>query len=346
MLLLRDGSALSLSLALAVPGTEAWLAPLQDHVEIDEISVSVHGRRLVADLYRPPAPRSALLLVHGLSRFGRRHPELVRLARLLARHGTLVLVPQLDGLVAFRLTGAEVDDVDAWLTALAARSPRVGITGFSFGAGPALIAAARHPDLVLTGSFGGYADLRDVIRYLTTGVHEHGRRYVQPPEGYNRWKLLALLLGLVEDDRDRDVLARIADRKLVDPSEDVRALEMQAGPEGRAVLALVMNRREAAAAPLLAALPSGARTAIDALSPLAVVPRLPGRLVIAHGAGDASIPFTESLRLADASNGRARALILETFSHTGPLPLWQSLGPRARDSLRLVQIANALLPHR
>src|SRR5207247_10916761 len=144
----------------------------------------------------------------------------------------------------------------------------------------------------------GYADLSDVIRYLTTGVHEHGRRYVQLPEEYNRWKLLALLVGLVTDDRDRDLLTRIADRKLVDPGEDTRALEAQAGPEGRAVLALVMNRREAAATALLAALPSGARTAIDALSPLAIVPRLPGRLVIAHGAGDASSPFTETLRLA------------------------------------------------
>jgi pimeloyl-ACP methyl ester carboxylesterase len=326
-----------------VPGTEAWLAPLQDPVAIEEISVSVDGRRIVADLYRPPAPAAAMLLVHGLSRSGRRHPDLVRLARLLARHGTLVLVPQLDGLAAFRLTGAEVGDIDGALTALAARSPRVGIAGFSFGAGPALIAAARHPDLVLTGSFGGYADLRDVIRYLATGVHEHGRRYVQPPEEYNRWKLLALLVGVVQDDRDRDLLARVADRKLADPGEDTRALEAHVGPEGRAVLALVMNRREEAVTPLLAALPSGARAALDALSPLAVVPRLPGRLLIVHGAGDASIPFTESLRLADASNGRARPVILETFNHTGPLPFWWSLGPRTRDALRLVHLANALL---
>jgi len=64
-----------------------------------------------ADLYRPTTPRAALLLVHGLSRAGRRHAELVRLARLLARHGQLVLVPQLEGLVAFRLDGTEIDEI-------------------------------------------------------------------------------------------------------------------------------------------------------------------------------------------------------------------------------------------
>ncbi len=343
-LLLRHGSAVSLSLGLALPGSETWLAPLLDKVEVEEVSVAVDGRGLVADLYRPPAPRAALVLVHGLSRAGRRHPELVRLARLLARHGTLVLVPQLDGLAEFRLNGREVAEIDAALAALAARSPRVGVAGFSFGAGPALIAAAGRPDLVLTASFGGYADLRAVIGYLTTGVHEHGgRRYVQAPEEYNRWKLLALLVGFVQDARDARLLDGIAGRKLADPGADTRGLEAEVGREGRAVLALVMNRRENAVGPLLSALPAGARAAIDALSPLTAVPRLPGRLVIAHGADDISIPFTESLRLAEASGGRARAVILETFQHMGPQPFWRSLGSHARDGVRLVGLANALL---
>jgi hypothetical protein len=347
VLLLRPSSAVSLSLTLAVPGSEAWLAPLLDAVQVDELSVSVDGRRLDADLYRPRRWRAALLLVHGLSRAGRHHPELVRLARLLARQGTLVLVPQLDGLAAFRLGGQEIADVRAALGALTERSPRVGVAGFSFGAGPALIAAAGRPEVVLTGSFGGYADLRSVIRFLTTGLHEHaGARYAHPPEEYNRWKLLALLVGVVRDAADRRRLGVIAERKLGDPGADTRALEVGAGAEGQAVLALVTNRRADAVAPLLAALPPGARAAIDELSPIAAIPRLAGRLVIAHGAGDTSIPFTESLRLADASHGRAHVFILESFDHTRPLPLLQSIGAHSRDSLRLLRLANALLSER
>lgn len=305
----------------------------------------MEGRRpLVADLYHPSRPRAGLVLVHGLSRAGRRHPELVRLARLLAGQGTTVLVPQLDGLAAFRLDGQEVADIRAALTALPGHSRRVGVAGFSFGAGPALIAAASRPDLVLAGSFGGYADLRAVIRYLTTGLHEHaGVRYSQPPEEYNRWKLLALLAGLVQDPGDRRLLDEIAELKLADPGTETRGLQARAGPEGRAALALVTNRRDEAITPLLDGLGPAARVAIDALSPLPAIPRLTGRLVIAHGAADASIPFTESLRLADASGGRASALILESFDHARPRPILESVGTHARDALRVLRLARLLL---
>ena len=219
--------------------------------------------------------------------------------------------------------------------------------GLSFGAGPALLAAADIPDLALTASFGGYADLRDVILYLTTGIHEFGgRRYVQAPEEYNRWKLLALLVDFVQDERDRRLLDRLAARKLADPGADTDALEADLGPEGHAVRALVLNRREDAMGTLLAALPAQARAAIAQLSPLAAIPRLPGRVVIAHGAGDVSIPFTQSLRLAQASNGRASVVILETFEHTGTRPFWSTLGSRLRDGRRLLWLADALLAER
>src|SRR5438552_2435642 len=225
-LLARMGPALSLALTLALPGAESWLAPLHAEVLVEEMSIEAGGRRLVADLYRPSAPRGALLLVHGLSPAGRRHPDLVRLARLLAGRHWLVLVPQFEGLAAFRLSGREVAEVRAALRGLAGQSPSVAIAGLSFGAGPALLAAADMPDLALAASFGGYADLREVILFLTTGVHQlGGRRYMQVPEEYNRWKLLALLVGFVHDERDRRSLDAIAGRKLADPSADTRALE-------------------------------------------------------------------------------------------------------------------------
>ena len=334
-------------MTLAWPRSEAWLTVLLDEAHIEQAPVTVGTRTFPADLYRPSAPRGGLVLVHGLSRAGRRHPELVRLARLLARHGLLVLVPQFEGLTAFRLSGREVAEIDAALTALAARTSRVGVVGFSFGAGPAMVAAAGRSDLVLTASFGGYADLRAVIRYLTTGLHEHGGvRYVQAPEEYNRWKLLALLAGFVQDARDASLLDTIAQRKLADPGADTRRLEADIGGEGRAIMALVRNRSAEAVDPLVSALPASARSALEALSPLSVVPRLPARLVIAHGAGDISIPFTESVRIGEASGGRARAVILETFAHTGPQPFWRSLGGRVRDGARLVRLAHALLSAR
>ena len=340
--LVRIGPALALALALAVPGAEVWLTPLSPGVVVEEISLEADGRRLVADLYRPDAPRAGLLLVHGLSPAGRRHPELVRLARLLARQHQLVLVPHFDGLAAFQLSGREVADVRAALGALAQRTAAVGVVGLSFGAGPALLAGADVPQLRLAASFGGYADLRDVIRYLTTGAYEFGgRHYTRAPEEYNRWKLLALLVDFVRDARDRRLLQTIALRKLADPGADTRALEADLGRDGSAVRALVMNRREEVFGALLAALPVDARVAMDQLSPLAALPRIRGRLLIAHGAGDVSIPFTESLRLAEA--GRANAVILETFEHTRAQAFWPTLGGRLRDGGRLLRLSDALV---
>jgi dipeptidyl aminopeptidase/acylaminoacyl peptidase len=65
--------------------------------------------------------------------------------------------------------------------------------------------------------------------------------------------------------------------------------------------------------------PPRARQALASLSPLAVVPRLRG-LLIAHGTADDSIPFTESLRRAEAAGDSARLAILHTSHHTGPEP--------------------------
>jgi len=341
----RFGPALTLSMALAVPATDAWVAGIVDSPAREEITLPTASDLLHADLYRPARPRGALLLVHGLSRMGRRQPDLARLANLLAQRGLLVVVPQFEDLAAFRLSGREVEDVRAALRYTAAFSRSVGIAGFSFGAGPALLAAADFPGLHVAGSFGGYADLTRVIVYVTTGGHAfQGDRYVQRQESYNRWKLLALLVGFVQDEQDRRWLDEIGRRKLADPGEDTGPIAERLGREGRAVLALVVNRREDAVAGLLTELSPEARDALRRLSPLTAVPRIRARLLLAHGTADESIPFTESLRLAAVAGGRARLTLFRAFHHTGPQPFWPSLSDRLTDGWKLVQLADELLP--
>lgn len=347
-LIVRFGPALAFSAALAAPRLEGWLTWMSRQPVRESVSLPIEGRRLEADLYRPASgtPRGAIVLVHGLSRAGRRHVELMRLARLLAREGELVLVPQLDGLAAFQLNGDEVEDIRASARYLGGLSSApVTIAGFSFGAGPALLAAADLPGGRVVGSFGGYADLRNVIAYITTGVFTfHGRRYHRRQEEYNRWKLLALLVGFVESAPDRARLAAIADRKLTDPSAATEDLEGGLGDEGRAVMDLVRNRREESVEALIERLSPAARSALARLSPLAAVPLLSGRLLLAHGADDDSIPFTESLRLAEAAGGRASVAVFRTFHHTGPEPRGGSVGARADDAWKLFRLADELLP--
>jgi dienelactone hydrolase len=339
------GRSVLLALVLAAPGVDAWVPRLAPEPTREEVRIGLGDRgALVADLYRPPAARGALLLVHGLSPAGRRHPELVRLSRLLAREGPLVLVPEFEGLAAIRLNGHEVEEVRAALAYLAARADRVGVIGFSFGAGPALLGAADAERLTLAASFGGYADLRHVIAFVTTGVHAFdGRRWAQSPQEYNRWKLLSLLVAFVDDARDRAALAAIARARLADPGAPPAALEADLGVEGRAVLALIGNRRPEAVEPLLARLSPATRQALDRLSPLAAARRLGRRLVIAHGAGDDSIPFSEAFRLAAAAGRPAHVALLRTFHHTGPATFWTSVRDGARDAWNLTVIAAAVV---
>jgi alpha/beta superfamily hydrolase len=340
----RFGPAIGLSLALAAPRVEDWFARLTPEPGREEIVLDAGGRRLAADRYQPPRARGGLLLVHGLSRAGRRHPELERLARLLARRGQLVLVPHFEGLAEFRLSGAEVAEVAAALGSLRRMTARAGIAGFSFGAGPALLAAADSPGLRLVGAFGGYADLRNVIAFLTTGSHAWaGVRHAARQEEYNRWKALSLLAGTVEDDRDRRLLAALGARKLANPHDDTGVLERDLGPPGRAVWTLVTNRQEETVGALIDALPPATRQALDALSPLRAVRRLTSPLLVAHGIGDDSIPYTESLRLAAATGGPARLVLLHTFHHTGSRSAWPSLTAHAGDAWGLARLADDLL---
>ncbi len=343
VVLARLADALVLTLGLAVPAAAPWLEPLGAPVTREAFAYAAAGGAVEADLYRPRHPRGALLLVHGLSPAGRRHADLVRLARLLAQRGQAVLVPHFAGLAAFRLSGHEVEEVRAGLRALRALHPSVGVAGFSFGAGPALLAAVDEPAVRVVGCFGGYAHLRRVIGFVTTGEHAcDGRRDVVRQEEYNRWKLLALLVGFVQDDGDRQRLAAVTRARLDDPAADTAALESGLGPEGRAILALVRNRRAEAVEPLLAALPPGAQAALDRLSPAGAVARLGARLLVAHGVDDPSIPFTESLRLAAEAGDRARLAILGGFHHTGPGERWPALG-RLGDAVRLLRLGDDLL---
>src|SRR2546430_6724627 len=50
---------------------------------------------------------------------------------------------------------------------------------------------------------------------------------------------------------------------------------------------------------------------------------------------DDSIPFTESLRLAEAAGPRARVVVLETFHHTGPGGVSTALYRRVADGAAL-----------
>jgi len=253
----------------------------------------------------------------------------VWLADLLARSGFTVLTPDFLGFKSLTLRTFDVEELVSSIQYLAGRhgdvsGGRVGLIGFSYGAGPTLIAAAdgRVRDLVrFVVSFGGYYDLLDVITFVTTGWYAFGdvRGHITPSE-YTRWIFLRYNLELISSDHDREVLKRIAEVKAKNPGADVHVAAGTLGSEGRAVYELLVNRDPSRVPALVQALAPRIQAQIRFLSPSRVIHNLRARLFIIQSVPDDFMPMTESLRLADAlkSRGHVHLALLTVFHHVQP----------------------------
>ena len=98
-------------------------------------------------------------------------------------------------------------------------------------------------------------------------------------------------------------------------------------------MATRLNRRQFLTTSLAAATGVGAR---DVYVPAIVHAQEPIRI-------GQLIPFTESLRLAEAAGGRAELTLLDTFHHTGAQPFWWSWRARVADGWNLARLADTLV---
>ncbi|HSB69924.1 MAG TPA: alpha/beta fold hydrolase [Candidatus Methylomirabilis sp.] len=289
------------------------------------------GRNMVATLYRPVegGTGTGVILVHGVNETGKDDPSIVWLADLLARAGFVVLTPDFLGFKSLTLRTSDVEELVGSIQYLARpsssiRPGRIGLIGFSYGAGPTIIAAADprvrdHVQFVV--SFGGYYDLQEVITFVTTGAYAFGdvRGRITPNE-YSRWVFLRYNLQLISSTVDREILKEIARVKARNPAADTGPLATTLSPEGRAIYALLVNRDPERAPGLVAALPPAVRDQIRFLSPSRVIQGLKARLFVVHSDPDDYMPVTESLRLAATleSRGNVRLTLLKSFEHVRP----------------------------
>jgi pimeloyl-ACP methyl ester carboxylesterase len=323
-------------------GRQPWLSATTETPARTPISLSAGGH---ADLWRTAAggPHRGLVLVHGMTPTGKDDSRLAAAAGLLARSGFAVIVPDLPALRAQRLEPKDGVVVAAALRRLLAEpgvaTGGVVVIAVSVGVGPAAVALA-DPTLAgsvqLVASLGGYADARELVRYFTTGTYRFGTTsgHVEHDPALAR-EFVALNLDLVRDATDREAVRAALTGGQLAPA---------AGPEARAVLAVLMNRDPARVDALLGALPAETQALLDTLSPVRVVRRWPGRLLAVHGRGDPAVPFTESLRLAAAAApGRGRHVLVDVVDHVeGSLP---ALGQIA-DAVRLWSAVYEILRNR
>ena len=268
--------------------------------------------RQPAMLVRPGTGRSwpAVVFVNGVTRLGRHHPDVERLARALARAGYLVAVPDPPGLRQGTLTLRTLAATTAVVRAVAerpdVRGGRVALFGVSVGASLALL-AAEQPSLAgrirTVAGLAPYTDLVRAVRLTTTAVYlKHGQFERYRTEPFAALVIARSLAAALAPGRDRTLLlARLlaVPDDAPDPLAPLRTLhESRLRPPARALVRLLVNHDPARFDSLYAALPQRIRLTATLLSPISAAARLQARVLIASAPHDKYFPPDETRALA------------------------------------------------
>ena len=316
-------------------------------IKEDELEIQRGDRSIPATLYHPDsvqAPLPGWVVLHGVTRPGRHHPILLRFVRALAGTGAAVLVPEIPEWRELRLAPEEaVATIRAsvfHLSGWEGTAPdRTGVMGFSLGV-PQVLLAATDPSLKgrLKGvaGFGGYGNLDRTIRFLFRGEHEwEGKTHVVDPDPYGRWivggNYLTQVPGFEDAGDVAHALLRLAQNagdlqvgawescydsvkeglmKEVHPSR--RDLFRAFAPATGHTPPLDISTR------LIPALAEAVRAATPYPEPMALLDRISVPVRLVHGRGDRLIPFSESLRLAEAfpKTADVRVYLTGLFAHS------------------------------
>lgn len=317
---------------------------------LEEVCTLDRGDRTVeATLVRPLHGRRVptWVVLHGMTRPGRHHPQLLRFTRAMASAGLATIVPDVpewrDLRLRPELSGPTVRAAlqglrDADRTA----HDRVGVIGFSFGAPHAIAVAgeAEFRDSVAgAAGFGGYCDLESTFRFMMTGhfgpgLEARADEHYLKPDPYGRWIVGANFLTDVPDFANAEEVATalhaLATEAAVvgapswDPVYDSfirtlrerltaawRPLFDQFAPESSATRVDVVDARD-----LAAGLAAAARRVNPAIDPAPGLSRVDAPVSLMHGRNDHLIPWTESMRIDEAVGASCHTTVTRLFGHT------------------------------
>jgi dienelactone hydrolase len=354
---------------------QQYLRPAEGATFESEVVYARGTQSLPATLYRPARDRGRLpgwVVLHGLTRPGRRHRSLIRFARAVARAGNVVLVPDIPEWRDLRVAPAlAVDTIKAAVLALQQREDvrheHVGLFGFSFGATQALIAATDDvvaDQLAGIAAWGGYADLRRVFRFGLTGLHEFGGvTYQAKPDPYGVWIMAGNYLPLVPGYADTTAVADSLHALAIesgevgayawDPVYDASKYRLgaQLPVKHRPLFDMLAPRTdgprpdEERALELAEALAATAMQHDPLLNPRPFLDSVHTAVVVAHGRDDRLIPFSESMRLAqELPAPTVKSLnITALFQHSGGTERGLGALGTTREALRFAILLRRVL---
>ncbi|NOQ49538.1 MAG: alpha/beta hydrolase, partial [Nitrosomonadaceae bacterium] len=203
---------------------------------------------------------------------------------------------------------------------------QAGIGAFSYGVGPAMLAALDHEisekiDFLL--SVGGYYDIEKVITFFTTGYfkNDKGWQYLKPNE-YGKWVFVLSNIERLSNQTDKKIFNEIAQRKMDNPNASIEDLTIDLTVEANSILALLKNQNRNETTNLIASIPNAIRTDLNTLNlSNKNLSQLNTKLILLHGIDDDIIPYTESISLARAvAKGQSELFIIDGLAHVNIHP--------------------------
>jgi len=293
-----------------------------------QVRIPGREREFPADFYFDPhrANSASVLLTHGVIESGKEDPRLIHFAQCLVNCGFAVLVPELGQMKSLTLVMDESRDIVSafrfMLDLDGADKERAGLMGFSFGAGPALSAAADpaiREQVKFVIVFGGYFDPVNVIRYVTTGSDLYlAHAHTQAPDRYGKEVVFRNLIRYAANPNDRVVLERLFGDPTQHQANSDLLEELTSG--GRALYDLLANEESEAVERLVERTDDTVKAYLKSLSLRDRIHDVKARVFIGHGDTDTLMPSTESLRMADAlpPQSLGDVAVLKIIGHVDP----------------------------
>lgn len=342
--------AAALLLRVSNPEHKPMLSNYSAHpVTESDVAVGAPDRMIRGRLYLPHGVSNppGIVMVVGVHHLGINEPRLVNFARAFAAGGVAVLTPEPPDIADYRITPQTIEVIGCSAQDLAHRlgKSRVGVLGFSFSGGLALLTAAdprfaRNISYVV--AVGAHDDLSRVSRFFVNNEIFRPDGSLERLQAHNYGALVLVYSHLEDFFPSADLPdARKALRALLyEDGATARAALQQLQPAARAKMQLLFDDKiDVLSGELLKDIDKH-RTEMEAVSPAGKLSHLNSDVLLLHGSGDNIIPASETLWLErEVPKERLKgALITPVLSHVD-----LESGPTLGDRVKVVHFIAEML---